>query len=356
MPSEEGLAKLSGVAVLAAMLVMLATVEPAAAQPAEAFYKANRLTVVIGYTPGTVYDLYARTVARHIGNHIPGRPTVVPQNMPGAGSMNAANSIYAKAPKDGSQIATFARGLAMQPLLDDQGVQYDPLKLNWLGSPATEISLVISWYTKPFKTIDDLRAREMVVPATGTGADSAIFPYVMNGILGTKMKVVIGYPGASETMLSIERGETDGSAAVSWGNFASAKADWLRDKKVNLILQLGLKKHPALPDVPLIMDLAKTEADKRALELIFARQSMAYPFAAPPDIPSDRLQALRQAFDATMKDPEFLADAKQQMLDIDAVSGDEIQALIKRVFASPPEVIARARVAIQDGMGRTVSK
>src|SRR5436305_4293289 len=173
----------TAVGAMAALSAMSCT---AFSQSVEAFYRANRLTVVIGYTPGTVYDLYGRSIARHIGKHLPGKPTVIAQNMPGAGSMKAANFIYGNAPKDGSQIATFARGLAMQPLLDDQGVQYDPLKLNWLGSPATEVSLVIAWHTKPFHTIDDLRAREMVVPATGTGADSAIFPYVMNGILGTR--------------------------------------------------------------------------------------------------------------------------------------------------------------------------
>jgi hypothetical protein len=196
----------------------------------------------------------------------------------------------------------------------------------------------------------------MIVPATGTGADSAIFPYVLNGVLGTKFKVVSGYPGASETMLAIERGEADGSAAMSWGNFTSAKQDWLRDKKVNVLLQLAIKKHPLLADVPLVMDLAKSEADKKVLELIFSRQSMAYPYAAPPDVPADRLQALQQGFDATMKDPEFLADMQQQKLDLDPLGGNEMQALIKSAYASSPGVIARARSAIADGMGKTVMK
>jgi tripartite-type tricarboxylate transporter receptor subunit TctC len=348
--------KAAGVA-LAAMLALSSLPSVSArAQSVEAFYKANRLTVVIGYTPGAVYDLYARTVARHIGKYIPGRPAVIPQNMPGAGSMNAANFIYTKAPKDGSQIATFARGLAMQQLLDDQGVQYDAPRLNWLGSPATEVSVLFSWHSKPFKTMDDVTRREMIVPATGTGADSAIFPYVMNGVLETKFKVVSGYPGAAETMLSIERGETDGSAGTSWGNFASTKADWIKEKKVNIILQLAIKKHPDIANVPLVMEFAKTETDRKVLELIFSRQSMAYPFVAPPDVPADRLQALRQAFMATLRDPEFLADARQQKLDIDPVGGDEIQALIQSVYASSPEVVARAKAAIHDGMGKTVNK
>jgi tripartite-type tricarboxylate transporter receptor subunit TctC len=343
----------TAVGTMAALSAMSCT---AFSQSVEAFYRVNRLTVVIGYTPGTVYDLYARSIARHIGKHLPGKPTVIAQNMPGAGSMKAANFIYGNAPKDGSQIATFARGLAMQPLLDDQGVQYDAMKMNWLGSPTSEVSVVFSWHTTPFKTVDDLLTREMIVPATGTGADSAIFPYVLNGVLGTRFKVVSGYPGASETMLAIERGEADGSAAMSWGNFTSAKQDWLRDKKVTILLQLALKKLALLPDVPLVMDLAKSEADKKVLELIFSRQSMAYPYAAPPDLPADRLQALRQAFDATMKDPDFLADMQQQKLDLDPLGADEMQALIRNAYTSSPDVVARAKAAIADGMGKTVTK
>jgi tripartite-type tricarboxylate transporter receptor subunit TctC len=341
--------------VLGGLLAASSGIE-ATAQSVESFYKSNRVTVVIGYTPGGVYDLYARTIARHIGKHIPGRPGVVPQNMPGAGSMKAANYIFGQAPKDGTQIAVFARGLAMQPLLNNAGVQYDATKLNWLGSPASEVSVVFSWHSKPFKTVDDLRKREMIVPATGTGADSAIFPYILNGVLGTKFKVVAGYPGASETLLSIERGETDGSAATSWGNFASAKQDWIKDGKVNIILQLALKKHPALSGIPLVMDIASNDADRKVLELVFSRQSMSYPFAVPPGTPADRLAALRRAFDATLNDPAFLADAKQQRLEVDPVAGDRIEALVRDVYASPPAVIARARAAIKEGMGRTVRK
>jgi tripartite-type tricarboxylate transporter receptor subunit TctC len=276
--------------------------------------------------------------------------------MPGAGSMKAANYIYTQAPKDGTHIAVFARGIAMQPLLDDTGVQFEATRLNWLGSPASEVSVVFSWHTKPFKTFADLKAREMVVPATGTGADSAIFPYVMNGVLGTKFKVVSGYPGAAETLLSVERGETDGSASTSWGNFATAKADWIRDKKVNIILQLALRKLPLLGDVPLIMDLAVNDEDRKVLELIFARQSMSYPFAAPPDVPPARLRALQRAFELTVNDPEFLADARQQKLEIDPVGGEEIASLVRSVYASPPGVVARARAAIKEGMGKTIKR
>jgi tripartite-type tricarboxylate transporter receptor subunit TctC len=342
--------------VAAGILLVAVAGSDVRAQSPEAFYKGNRVTINIGYTPGGIYDIYARAIARHIGKHIPGRPTVVPVNMPGAGSMKAANFIYGQAPKDGTHIAVFARGIAMQPLLDDTGVQFEATKLNWLGSPASEVSVVFSWHTKPFRTLADLQAREMIVPATGTGADSAIFPYVMNGVLGTRFKVVTGYPGAAETMLSIERGETDGSAATSWGNFATARADWIRDKKVTIILQLALRKLPLLGDVPLIMDAAKNESDRKVLELIFARQSMSYPFVMSPDVPPERLRVLRRAFEVTLNDPEFLADAKQQKLEVEPVSGDEIQELVRRVYASPPDVIARARAAVKEAMGKTVKK
>jgi tripartite-type tricarboxylate transporter receptor subunit TctC len=340
----------------ALLIYVLASGMAASAPSVESFYAANRLTIVNGYTPGSVYDLYARLLAKHISGHIPGKPAVLVQNMPGAGSMKAANFIYGLAPRDGSQIATFARGIAMQPLIDEQGVQFDAAKMNWLGSMSTEVSVVFSWYTKPFKTVDDIRNREMIVPATGTGADSAIFPYVLNGVLYTKFKVVTGYPGASETLLAIERGEADGSAATSWGNFSSAKLDWIRDRKVNIILQLATRKHRDLPDVPLVLDFARSSADRQILDLIFSRQLMAYPYVAPPDIPPDRLQALREAFDATLKDPDFLTDARAQMLDIDPVNANELTAVLRSVYASPPDVIARARAMIMEGTRKTVSK
>jgi tripartite-type tricarboxylate transporter receptor subunit TctC len=344
-------------AILGSMIILLPPMVASSASPSvEAFYAANRLTIVNGYTAGSVYDLYARILAKHISKHIPGKPAVIVQNMPGAGSMKAANFIYGLASRDGSQIATFARGIPMQPLLDEQGVQYDATKMNWLGSLSTEVSVVFSWHTKPFKTVDDLLAREMVVAATGAGADSAIFPYVLNGVLGTRFKVVAGYPGATETLLAIERGEADGSAGTSWGNFASTKQDWIRDRKVNIILQLATRKQPDLGEIPLVMDLARRDADRKVLELIFSRQLMAYPYAAPPDVPAERLQSLREAFEATMKDAEFLADARQQKLDIDPVGSEELTAVLRRVYGTPADVIGRARSAIAEGMKKTVNK
>lgn len=306
------------------------------------------LTIVIGVTPAATYDLYARTLARHIAKYLPGTTTVISQNMPGAGSLKAANYLYNVAPKDGSTIGIFARGLAVQPLLNPEGIQFDARKFNWIGSVASEVSVVFAWHTKPFRTIEDLRSREMILPATGSGADSVIFPLIMNGILGTKFKIVTGYPGSAELQLAVERGEADGIASTSWTNLMATRQEWVQDKKINLILQLGLAKHPELGDLPSVMDFARTDEDRRVLELIFSRQSMAYPFVAPPGVPAERVRALRDAFDATIKDPEFIADAKKQNLEVEPLSGAEIEALIDRVYASPPEVIERAKAVLDE--------
>jgi tripartite-type tricarboxylate transporter receptor subunit TctC len=314
---------------------------------------AQTVTVVVGYSPGASYDIYMRNFVRHLGKHLPGNPNVVPQNMTGAGSLRAANYIYNAAPKDGTTLGMFARGLAMQPLLDNTGVQYDPVKFNWLGSLSADVSLVLSWHTKPFKTIDDLRTREMVVAGTGSGADSVIFPYILNGVLGTKMKVVTGYPGAADFLLAVERQEADGTAGVSWSGLNAAKPEWIAKKSINVIVQLGLKRHPEMNPAPLVMDVAKNDSDRAILELIFSRQDMAYPVVAPPDVPPERVAVLRRAFEAVLKDPEYLADAKKQHLEADYMRGEEVEALIKRVMASPPDVIERARKAIDAGKAVT---
>src|SRR5215468_4577756 len=314
---------------------------------------AQPITLVVGYSPGASYDIYARTFARHLGNHLPGKPNIVVQNMAGAGSLRTANFVYNNAPKDGTTIGMFARGLAMQPLLDMTGIQYEARKFSWIGSLSSDVSLVLSWHAKPFKTIEDLRKSEMVVAGTGSGADSVIFPYILNGVLGTKMKVVTGYPGASDFLLAVERQEADGTAGVSWSGLNAARPEWIARKSINVIVQLGLKRHPEMNPAPLVMDLAKNDSDRAILELIFSRQDMGYPVVAPPDVPPERVAVLRRAFEAVLKDPEYLADAKKQHLEAGYMRGVEVEALIKRVMASPPDVIERARKAIDAGKAVT---
>jgi tripartite-type tricarboxylate transporter receptor subunit TctC len=317
---------------------------------------AQTVTMVVGYSPGASYDIYMRTFARHLGKHLPGNPNVIAQNMAGAGSLRAANFIFNTAPKDGNTLGVFARGLAMQPLLDNTGVQYDPLKFNWIGSLSADVSLVLSWHTKPFKTIDDLRTREMVVAGTGSGADSVIFPYILNGVLGTKMKIVTGYPGAADFLLAVERQEADGTAGVSWSGLNASKPEWIAKKQINVIMQLGLKKHPGMNPAPLVMEFAKNDSDRGVLELIFSRQDMGYPVVAPPGTPPERVAVLRKAFEAVLRDPEYIADAKKQHLETEFMRGVEVEALIKRVMASPPDVFERARKAIDAGKGMTAER
>src|SRR4051812_3376423 len=317
---------------------------------------AQQMTMVVGFSPGATYDIYTRTFARHLGKHLPGKPNVIVQNMAGAGTLRSANFIYNQAPKDGTTIGMFARGLAMQPLLDMTGIQFEAQKFKWIGSISSDVSLVLSWHTRPFKTMDDLRQREMVVAGTGSGADSVIFPYILNGVLGTKMKIVTGYPGAADFLLAVERQEADGTAGVSWSGLNAARPEWIEKKLINVIVQLGLKKHPAMDPAPLIMEFAKNDTDRGVLEMIFARQDMAYPIVAPPETPTERVAVLRQAFEAVMHDPEYLADAKKQHLESAFMRGEEIEKLIARIFASPPEVIARAQKAIEAGKGVTSNK
>jgi tripartite-type tricarboxylate transporter receptor subunit TctC len=317
---------------------------------------AQQITMVVGFSPGATYDIYTRTFARHLGKHLPGKPNVVVQNMTGAGTLRSANFIYNQAPKDGTTLGMFARGLAMQPLLDMTGIQFEARKFNWIGSISSDVSLVLSWHTRPFKTIDDLRKNEMVVAGTGSGADSVIFPYILNGVLGTKMKVVTGYPGAADFLLAVERQEADGTAGVSWSGIRASRPEWITNKQINVVVQLGLKRHPGMDPAPLVMDFAKNDSDRGVLELIFARQDMAYPIVAPPGTPPERMAVLRQAFEAVMKDPEFLADAKKQSLETAFMRGEEIEKLIDRIFASPPDVIARAVSAIEAGKSVTTDK
>jgi len=321
----------------------------AGAQSVEEFYKAHPITVVVGFTTGGGYDLNARTVGRYIKKHIPGNPNVIVSNMPGAGSLKSINFLYNVAPKDGSALAVFSRGIAVEPLLGGEGVQFDPLKLNWIGSPSKETNVVFAWATTPFKRFQDTIDKPMVVSTTGSGADTATFPLVMNSVFKTKFKIITGYPGAAETLLAVERGEAEGMAGLSWGYIKASRENWIRDKKINVLLQLALEKHRDLPDVPLAMDLVKNEGDRQLLELFLSRLPMAWPFAAPPGVPAERVTALRRAFDATMQDPEFIAEAKRQEMEIEPITGEAIETLIKRVYASSPDVVARARAVVDEG-------
>ena len=319
----------------------------AAAQSIEQFYHSHVMTMIVGLPAGSAYDIYGRAMGRYLTRHIPGNPTIVVQNMPGAGSLTSINHLYNQAPKDGSVIATFIRGLPLQPLLDKQGIRFDAQKLNWIGSPSSEVSTLVSWATGKFKTIQDAMANQMIVGGSSPGADNIVFPAVMNGVLHTKFKIVMGYQGAGPALLAMESGEVDGTSA-SWTNIAVGHADWLRDHKVNVLVQLSTEKRPDIP-APLVTDLAGNAADRQVMALFFARNVLGYPFAAPRGIPADRVKALRDAFDATMKDPEFLAEAQKIKADVEPSTGEQVDALVKRLYATPKPVVERAKKYMAPG-------
>lgn len=305
------------------------------------FFKGRTITVIVGYPTGGAYDTHARIVSRHWTRYIPGNPSVVLQHMPGAGSLVSANHVYNVAPKDGTALATFSRGNAMYPLIEGKA-QFDPLKFNWIGSPAKETSLTIAWSQLPFKTIDDLRAREMVVGATGAGGDSVVITHMLNATLGTKMRIVSGYPGTQDVLLAMERGEAQGIGSVSYGVVKAARPTWIAEGRLTVILQLALDPHPSeFKGVPLPQSLVGNAIDRQALDLVLSRQTMAYPIAAPPGVPPERIAALRASFDATMKDREFLADAAKAGIDVDPVGGVRMGETIEKLYASPKAAVDR---------------
>ena len=311
------------------------------------FYKGRNVTIDIGYSAGGGYDIYARVLARHLGDHIPGNPTVIPQNMPGAGSLKAVNYLYNLAPKDGTVIATFARGLAMQPILDKQGIEFDAQKLNWIGSITNEVSVCAFRTDSGIATWQDMLTMPVVMGGQYAAADSDIYAHLYNNVFGAKIKLVSGYPGTNDITLAMLRGEVDGICGLSWGTIKVAHPEWIKEKSVNLLLQAALEKAPDLPDVPLALDLINDPEKKQILFVHFAPQAMARPFAAPPGIPQDRKQALIKAFDETMKDPELIAEADKEKMDLAPMTGSAIDGLLRQLYAIPKDVTAKAAKAIE---------
>jgi tripartite-type tricarboxylate transporter receptor subunit TctC len=314
----------------------------AQAQSPEAFYKGRNVEMNIGYSVGGGYDVYARMIARFMGKHIPGNPTVITKNMEGAGSLRLANWLYTAGPKDGTVFGTIGRGLAFDPLLGAKGAQFDATKFSWIGSANDEVSVCVAWQGTGITKFEDLLTTQMSVGGTGGGSDTDVFPQIVNGVLGTKMRLISGYPGGNDVGLAMERGEVQGRCGWSWSSVMSTHKDWVDNKKITILVQLSLAKHPDLPDVPLIVDLAKTDEQRQILKLIFARQVMGRPYLAPPNVPKDRVQALRTAFMDTMKDPEFLAAAEKAKLEITPVTGEAIEKLVQEVYQTPPEIARKA--------------
>jgi tripartite-type tricarboxylate transporter receptor subunit TctC len=313
------------------------------AQAQADFYKGKTVDLMIGYSVGGGYDVYARLIARHLGKHIPGNPIVTPKNMEGAGSLRLANWLYNVASKEGLVFGTIGRGTGFDPLLGSKTAQFDGTKFNWIGSANDEVSVCVVWNGRGKVTkFDDLLTQELAVGGTGAAADTDQFPRIINGVLGTKMKIITGYPGGNDVNLALERGEVDGRCGWSWSSVEATRKTWITDKKITILMQLSLKKHPGLPDVPLIVDLAKTDEQRQILKLIFARQPLGRPFLAPPGVPQDRVDMLRKAFVDTMTDKDFLAEADKAQLEITPIDGASLQKLVTEVYRTPPAIAQKA--------------
>ena len=325
-----------------AVIAMLASTGLATAQTADRF-KGKIFEIVVGYDTGGGYDIYARALARHIGKHLPGNPTVIVKNMPGAQTHTAANYLYNIAPKDGTVIGTIARGLPTEELLGSGGIRFESAKFNWIGSMNNEVSVGVAWHTSPVKTFEDTKQREMVV---GAIADSLLFAQVMNAVLGTKFKPISGYKSGAEIGLAMERGEVEGRMGWSWSSVVSMNPEWIREGKIRNLVQFSTSKHADLSNVPLVTELAGNDADRALLELVFSRQVIGRPFIAPPGLDTETVQVLRKAFEDTMRDPAFLAEMQKANLEVNPIPGAEVQKLIERLFKTPPAVLERAKTII----------
>jgi tripartite-type tricarboxylate transporter receptor subunit TctC len=311
------------------------------------FYKGKTISIVVGSDSGGGYDLNARVLGRHLGRYIPGNPNIIIQNKPGASSLVAANYVYELAPKDGTVIAAVQRPIPFPTLFVDDGARYDVRKIQWLGSTMNELGLVVAWHTAPQQTIADVLKVPMLVGGNGPGTDTEIFARALNNMLGTQFKIVSGYPGQAQIVLAMERGEVQGTANWSWSDIQKGHPDWVRDKKIRLLLQLDLKKSPDLPDVPFIMDLARTDDERQVFQILMGMKALGRPYFVAPGVPEDRTAALRTAFMQTMTDPEFLAEAKQSLGTIDPVSGADMQTIVTRVYSLPSNVVDKARDAVK---------
>ena len=331
-------------AVLAgALLAPTPALSGAAPTPAE-FYKGRTINMIIGYAPGGGYDLYARVLAQHMSRHIPGNPRIIPQNMPGAGSLKAATYVFSVGRKDGTTIGTFARNMVISQLVGH--ANFDTRQFSWIGSITRDTSLCVSWHTSPIKTWNDVMTKQFTVGGEGADADPDIFARLYKNLFGANFRLATGFPGTSNIALGMQRGEVQGLCGLSWSTLKSQHPDWLREKRVNLLIQAAPVKDPELPDVLMASDLVRNEEQKQILDFAVVSQTIARPIAAPPGIPADRKAALRAAFDATMKDPVFLADAKRLQLDVRPVSGAEVDRMIAELYQTPKDVVAKAARAM----------
>jgi tripartite-type tricarboxylate transporter receptor subunit TctC len=327
-----------------ALAALLAATGNAAAQPVEQFFARKTLTITIGYTAGGSYDLYGRMVARHLGRHIPGQPTIIAQNMPGAGSLKAANYLYDVAPKDGSALGVVVESAALEQALANPAVQYDAAKFSYIGRIATSNNIFMQWHTSKVQSLDDARRVESSLAGTGPGSIADTVPKLLNVLTGTRFKLISGYPASSEAMLAMERGEVEG-ASSSWAAVKVGKQAWLREKRIRIILQTTPERVAEVPEAPSLGEIGDTPEDRQVFALYASGSAIGRSLLAPPGIPAERVQALRDAFRAMVKDPEFASDLQRMNVDLEPLPGEAVAQLVARALAVPAAVRERAKSA-----------
>jgi tripartite-type tricarboxylate transporter receptor subunit TctC len=331
--------------ILLALSLALFALPAAAQDDVAAFYKGKIVRLIVGVGVGSGYDINARLVARYLPKYIPGNPSVIVQNQPGAGSLTMTNQLYAAGPFDGTAIGASFNGLPTTPLLQPVGARFDATKINWVGSTNRETQAMYVWAASPIHSLADLTTKEMIVGAQAPGSTQYDYPKLAGKLFGWKFKVITGYEATPKIHLAMERGEVHGT----WANWSTLKAineAWIKEKKIRILAQWALRKHPELPDVPLILDQAKTDEQKQALNLALARLEFGRPFFMPPNVPAERVNAIRRAFDAAMKDPELLAEAAKLKIEIDPLTGEQVAGLIADIYKTPAATVERVREAM----------
>lgn len=336
------------VAMGAAAVALATCCAPVQAQTPAEFYKDRTIEVLVGTSPGGGYDDYTRLLVRFMGKHMPGSPTFVVKNLASGGGRAAINQIYSVMPKDGSGFGTTIKAVPFDPLYGIDAVKIDATKMGWIGSLNNELPLCVVWAGKGITSLDDARNREVLMGSNGPSITDSILPRMLNKVAGTKFKVVLGYKSSTEVHIALERGEVDGRCGLNYDSLLSRYSHWLKDKKIHILAQFGLSaKHPDLKDAPWIMDLTKAQEDRQIAELLLGPNEMGRPYMAPPGVPADRLAVLRQAFAAAAKDPELLAQAAKQDIAISLLTGEQVAALVERIYKTPAEIVAQTKKIVE---------
>lgn len=343
-------------AVVGTLAALVALGAAACADPVEDFYKGRQIRLVIGANSGGSYDSYGRLAAAHLGRHIPGRPVVVATNMPGASGMQSAAYLYRLAPQDGSVIGMFNQSMAQRQMLEPDATRFDAGRFAWLGAMDTSTTVFVTWYASGVRTLADAKAKEVVMGALSSDGGNASYPLLLNKYLGTRFKVVLGYQGGNTIQLAMERGEVDGRGSVIWSGLKAIWPQWIANKRINIILQIGLRKEPDLADVPLLVDLATTPLEAAIYRFVSSDTAMGFPVLAPPGVPAERAAALRQAFAEMMLDPAFIEDARMRGLPVELIRGAQVQGIVASLLSTPPEVVARVKRALDEAEPVSVSR